>query len=765
MTYGELAGRLFTVWIRRVQAHGVRAKREEQVETMNTRKVCGLAAMLTLLARWGAMGIARGQEAMAVGRTLYVANNGNDRWSGRIAAPNAAGTDGPLATLEKARDMIRQARQHATDRQRGVTINLRAGVYRLTGTFALEAQDGGTKAAPMVYRAYRNEEVRLIGGQEVTGWQPVTEAAALARLDPAARGHVLQTDLCAQGLTDYGRLTPRGFSRPVTPAALELFFQDRPMTLARWPNGDAWATLQGAPKGAEGGVFTYEGDRPARWTQAEDAWVHGYWTFDWADTYEKIAAIDPARHEIATVPPHGAYGYAPGRRFYALNLLEELDTPGEYYLDRKTGLLYFWPPAPLTEGKTVVSLLESPLITIRNAANIRLRGLILEATRGAGIEVSDCRDCLVAGCTLRDIGTGAVSISGGQRCGVQSCDIYETGDSGVSLSGGDRKTLTPGSHYVVNCHIHHPSRWDRTYRPAIGIDGVGNRATHNLIHDGPHNAILMSGNDHLVEYNDISRVCTQTGDAGAIYMGRDLAQRGTILRYNHLHDIGPTLQADQAGRYTEVMAVYLDDCFCGVTVQGNLFERAGRSIMIGGGRDNTIENNLFIDCRPAIHVDQRGKGWAARYFVPNGEWRIYEHLQEVPYNRPPYSDRYPHLADILSDDPPAARYNRILRNIRYGSGTWIDWLDGMSDKTVETVGNWTEGDPGFVAPARHDYRLKPGAPVRKQGFRPLPLSRIGLQRDAYRRVAPQGVAAREDVPSGDRAGALVQTLPEHPGER
>lgn len=700
---------------------------------MHKTAFCGLVAMMALP---GCIAInkAYAQEPMPERFTCFVASNGNDRWSGHRPAPNATLTDGPFATLERARDAIRAVRSTSKGGIGAVTVNLRAGVYRLEHTLALETRDGGT--APTVYRAYRNEEVRITGGQQVQGWQTVMDAAILGRLDPVARGHVVQTDLRAQGVTDYGALTPRGFSRPTTPAALELFFQDRPMTLARWPNGDSWATIQGTPNGANGGVFTYEGDRPARWTQADDLWVHGYWTYDWADTYEKVAAIDPAKHTITTQPPHGVYGYAPGRRFYALNLLEELDTPGEYYLDRKTGILYFWPPAPLDNGKTVVSVLETPLITIQNTAHIALQGLTLEDTRGAGIVMTDCRDCQVVGCTVRNIGTDAINISGGERCGVLSCDIYETGDSGVHLSGGDRKTLTPGGHYVVNCHIFHPSRWDRTYRPAIGIDGVGNRASHNLIHDGPHNAILMSGNDHLIEYNDISRVCTQTGDAGAIYMGRDLAQRGTIIRYNHLHDIGPTIKPDQVGRYTEVMAVYLDDCFCGVTIQGNLFERAGRSIMVGGGRDNSIENNVFVDCNPAIHVDQRGKGWAASYFVPNGEWRIFEHLQEVPYAQPPYSTHYPHLATILSDDPPAAKYNRIVGNIRYGSGKWIDWLDGLSEKTVETRDNWTQGDPGFVDPTRHDYHLKANAPVRKQGFKPLPLSLIGLQRDRYRHQLP-----------------------------
>lgn len=662
---------------------------------------------------------------------LYVAVGGRDTWSGRRASPNAAHTDGPFATLERARDAIRSLKGAGKLPRGGVTVWIGGGAYVRTASFALDRRDSGTADRPIQYRARPGQVVRIVGGREVGGWKPVTEAAILARLDPEARAHVLVADLKAQGIVDYGQLRRRGFGQPAWPAGLELFFGDRPMTLARWPN-QGWATIQGVPNGPQGGRFTYEGDRPARWTKAEDLWLHGYWTFDWADSYEKVASIDTDKHEIATAPPHGVYGYAPGRRFYALNLLEELDTPGEWWLDRANGLLYFWPPSPIAAGKPVVSMLEQPLVSVQEGSHIRFRGLILECGRDMGLVMNGCEDCLVAGCTVRNMGTGGIAIDGGARCCVQSCDVYEVGDSGISIAGGDRQTLTPAGHFVDNCHIHHQSRWDATYRPAIGINGVGNRATHNRIHDGPHNAILMGGNDHRVEFNDISRVCTETGDAGAVYMGRDLAQRGTIIRYNRFHDIGPTIKANQEGRYTEVMAVYLDDCYCGVTVFGNLFIRAGRSIMLGGGRDNTIENNVFVDCNPDIHIDQRGKGWAAKYFVPKGEWSIFENLKAVPYDRPPYSTRYPHLANILEDDPAAAKYNRVLRNVHIGKGKWIDWLDGMSEKTVECVGNWTEGDPGFVDAAKGDFRLKPNAPMRRLGFQPIPFRKIGLYRDEYR---------------------------------
>ncbi len=243
-----------------------------------------------------------------------------------------------------------------------------------------------------------------------------------------------------------------------------------------------------------------------------------------------------------------------------------------------------------------------------------------------------------------------------------------------------------------------------------------------------HNAILFAGNDHLIEFNEVFRVCLETGDAGAFYTGRNLTTRGTMIRYNHFHDIGRTVEPGRG--FVDVMSVYLDDCACGTTIFGNVFERSGRAAMIGGGRDNTIENNLFIDCDPAVHVDGRGEGWMkAEFHDPNGT--IMKELKEVPYQQPPYSARYPHLANILDDQPGLPKYNLIVRNICAGP-RWIDWLDGLNETKVEVRDNVTSGDPGFVNRAGGDFRLRPDSRALALGFKPIPFDQIGLVKDKYR---------------------------------
>lgn len=656
----------------------------------------------------------------------YVAPNGNDANPG---TPNK-----PFKTLERARDAIRKLKTSKHLPPGGVTVCIRGGIYTITKTFTLTEPDSGTSEAPIVYKSYPGEIVKLRGGITVKRFRKVDEPEILRRVDPACKGKLLCADLKALGVTDYGRLTNRGFGRPITPSHMELFFGNKPMILAGWPN-QGWSEIADVPAGKNGGKFTYSGDRPSRWVNSDDVWVHGYWTWPWADSYEKVARIDPTAKEIFTEPPHGVYGYQPHKRWRALNLLEELDFPGEYYIDRSTGTLYFLPPSSISKAEAVVSVIETPIISIKGASNLRLEGLIVEICRGKAIEISDCVNVVVAGCIVRNVGTYAVTIDGGESCGLQSCDIYATGDGAVSLGGGNRKDLTPAHNFVVNCHIYDFSRWDRTYRPAVQVSGVGNRVAHNLIHTAPHSAVILSGNDHIIEFNEIYNVCNETGDAGAFYMGRDWSQRGNIVRYNFFHHLGAFEDKYSAHGFSETMAVYLDDFTCGTRVYGNVFYKANRAVLIGGGRDNVIENNIFVDCKPSIHVDARGLAdWTKAYW--DGTYPIlFDRLKEVNATEPPYTIRYPELATLLSDEPRKPKGNSIVRNIVAGENR-ANWLQliGVDKDWLDIRDNFVEGDPMFVNVDQCDFRLKAESPVRKLGFKRIPFERIGLYQDGYRRL-------------------------------
>jgi parallel beta-helix repeat protein len=645
---------------------------------------------------------------------LYVATNGSDQNPGTIRRP--------FASLERARDAVRNLNQTGGLPAGGVTVQIRGGTYYLTDAFELTEKDSGTKQSPIVYRQYNNEEVRLLGGKEITGFSPVNNPAILKRLDKAIRGKIFQTNLKAHGITDFGEIKVRGFAIPVSSAGMEVFFQNKPMTLARWPNND-WSKIAATSAGQDGGKFTYEGDRPKGWAKADDIWLHGYWVWDWADSYSKVKSINNETREIMTQEPHNFHGYKPGQRYYAFNILEELDDPGEWYLDRKSGILFFWPPAPFDQWRAVVSILPT-IIFLNNVSYVTFQGISIECCRGTAVVVRGGSYNLLAGCTLRNIGNNAVNIDGGLGNGVAGCDIYQCGESGIRLSGGARETLARAGNYAINNQIHDYSQWVRTYQPGIAIYGVGNRVSNNLIYSAPHIAIMLHGNEHSIEFNEIHHVCMETSDAGAFYMGRDYSQQGNVIRYNYFHDLGSA----------EVQAIYLDDFTSGTTVYGNVVYKAGRGVLIGGGRDNTVRNNVFVDVKNAIHLDARGLGWANKFF--NGaDTTLTDRLTAIKYKEPPYSIRYPKLLALYDRNPALPEGNSIVNNIVYG-GMWLELLDGVTDKIVKLEGNLFGVDPGFVDQKKKNFQLKKDSPAFRLGFKRIPMEKIGLYKDEYRKTLP-----------------------------
>jgi len=593
-------------------------------------------------------------SVISLSADFYVSPKGSDR--------NPGSKQKPFATLERARDAARSVKHESA-----VTIWLSGGTYTRSSSFVLSAEDSGAASAPVVYRAVPGETARIFGGKAIRGFKKW-------------RGAILQVNLSRQGVTDFGEMTSRGFGRTAHAAGLELFFAGRPMTLARWPNR-GWAHISAATPEKSTDLFAFDGDRPSRWTKSPDVWVYGYWTYDWADSYEHVASIDTATHTIRTDLPTPPYGYRVGQRWRVVNVLEELDEPGEWYLDRAAGVLYFWPPAPVRSAEAAVSLLEKPLVILNDASYVEFRDLHFEVTRGDAIVVTGGSHDVISHCQIANIGNRAVTIEGGSGNGVEDSEIRDTGDGGILLEGGDRKTLTPGGHFAVRNHIHDFGRWARTYSPAIQMGGVGNRSVGNTIDHSPHNAILVNGNDHLIESNDLHSVAMETGDVGAYYLGRDWTERGNTVRGNFFHNLG----------IGDVNAVYMDDCASGSIVMGNVIYGAHRGVMIGGGRDNLIAGNKLVDCDIGVHFDARGLGWAHSWF-DGRDPTLFDRLRRMPYQQEPWRSRYPQLLTLTGDDPAVPKGN-VIRDNQAWCKTWIAYYDHMTERDLTLINNSTNAPP------------------------------------------------------------------------
>jgi hypothetical protein len=625
---------------------------------------------------------------------VYVSPSGNDGWSGTFASPRTGQSDGPVRSLERAIQILRTTRRlHGP---RSAIIALRGATYRLKTGLQLCPQDSNTAIQP-----YGNERVTLAGSVPLDGFRSLGPTAD-KRVPPSLRDSISVLDLRAIGIADFGAITPRGSP------GLEIFLGGKRMPLARWPN-EGWLRIfdvpqtgdsclhqglarekrfSGVPAGRHYGRITYTEERPNRWLPDTNIYLHGYWTFDWSDAFQKVGSIDTLHHEFRLSPPYHGYGYTKNQRYYAVNVLEELDRPGEWYLDRGNGLLYLWQPSSMRDKTPAASILEQPFFTLDTVSHVTLDRLAFTEARGGAVLMRGGDRNLVRGCTMTNLAGEAVRIEGGRAHGVENCEMSGLALGGITLRGGDRKSLLAAHHVVVNCHIHHFSEWIRTGQYAIVLDGVGSRAAHNEIHDAPFEALTLRGNDHLIEYNNIYRVTQECGDAGAFHTGRNWTWQGNVIRYNYFHDLqGPGLHG--------VMGVYLDDWACGFTVRGNVFYNAGRATLIGGGRNNTVENNIYINCTPSIHLDARGLGWAGYYF-DGTRTELFDEMKDVAYDRPPYSIRYPQLLTMYDGETQVPKYNVIRNNISWG-GRWMDVYDyqAFDLSVVKIVGN-VIADPNIL---------------------------------------------------------------------
>jgi hypothetical protein len=296
------------------------------------------------------------------------------------------------------------------------------------------------------------------------------------------------------------------------------------------------------------------------------------------------------------------------------------------------------------------------------------------------------------------------------------------------------------------------------------VQGCGQIVRNNRIHDAPHNAVLYGGNEHLFERNEIYRVVMETGDAGAFYTGRDWTSQGNVLRHNYIHDLG-----GGDASHVNTMGVYLDDCDCGDTIEGNVFFRAGRAIMIGGGRDNPVLNNLVVECPIGLHIDSRGMTWSQWNNPNEPSWRLDAKAKAFNYTNPPWSVRYPRLASIMNEEPRQPLNNPIRRNVFVDCSKKVCDFDGnvkkLLDKleiadnlSVTTAGTTNRMDTsaavkgftnvsrsrtepialGFADFAAGDFARRQNARLRKElpVFEPIPFDKIGLFVDDYRQKLP-----------------------------
>lgn len=635
---------------------------------------------------------------------------GGTAWGAAYVSPD--GRDGNSGTVDQPFQTIGFA-CNAVRGKPDATVVLLGGDYLIEKTLTLESG--------MTLQVKQGEVVRLLAARSI-------KAAAFAKTDLPG-GHVLMLYLKTFEMRHLGPWKDEfhGGNGDI----IELLYKGKRMPLARWPNdgpttmkrvldtGGAGAGGDAGPGGGKhGGTFEYRDERAVHWPVDQGVWLRGYWRVPWELETVRVAALDPQKHTItlaAPVPggigskfkrPEGS-GKEP---YWVINALSELDQPGEWCLDFKTGRLYFWPPAPLADGDVMLCDMETPVIALKDASHVTIRGLTLEGGLGNAIEITKGRGNSVSGCEIRGFGEFGVVVKGGTDHAVTDCHIHDMGAGGIILDGGDRLTLTPAKHSAINNHIHDFGQVQVVYAGGIRLPpgSVGMHVAHNLIHDTPHVGIQYDGNDHVLEYNEIHNICLVSEDMGGFYAYHDWSSYGNIVRFNYVHD-SPLAHG-----------VYCDDGDSGDTIYGNVFYKLDAGVFIGGGHDNIVTNNIAIECKRALHIDARG---TTRGYNLDNKGMV-NTVTSVRPDQPPWSTRYPSIGKILMFHPELPTGTVFDKNLAVRCVKDIDRSKKTEELQYTTFGTNVDlpDANGFTKPGELNASLF----QKILGFEPIPWAQIGL---------------------------------------
>lgn len=554
---------------------------------------------------------------------FYVSPQGNDQWDGSLPLAQHQGGRGPFQSLRQAQAAIRALKGNGQFTQ-AVTIHIAAGQYPLQQALAFDLRDSGFTDRPIRWQG-EGGAVVISGGIELAGCQP----GRIWRCPTAG----LNLEAIKYPDSDRKRGQIPGF---------ELFVDGQRLPLARWPNSD-WAHIRQPLD--QRTRFTSIEPLPEIDPRARNLQVHIMAGNDWYDQYLGVRSIENG--QISLTAPTG-YELTSGHRYRLRNHESLLDAAGEWFYNPQQASLSFMPETAQAPKQVIVSA-SAGLLQINGANHLSFTGLNLAYCTGNAIEISKSHHVELDHLEIANVGARAVLAHDSSEVSVGNSLIHHSGESGIVVNGGDRVLLRPANHRIYNNHIHHFGETILTYSPAIEMSGVGTQASHNLMEYGGGNAVQFTGNDHLLEKNEIHHVCEQAADCGAIYTGRDWSFHGNVVRYNSVHDLtGYGLKSlDLANNRVVydsgdgVRGIYLDDAASGIAVHGNLLRHAGKmAIQLGGGRNNELSNNVIVsNGGVAIWLDNR---W------PSYDWSQNEaNLRRVPYLSDVWRQRYPALAEPM----------------------------------------------------------------------------------------------------------------------
>ncbi len=645
---------------------------------------------------------------------LNVATNGNDAWSGTVAVPAYRGDDGPLATLAGAVAKARAARAAGAD---CVTVLLRTGTYTLNEPLVLSPEDSGASAAlPFIITAYPDEKPIVSGGRALGGWKPVPGKSGLWQTEvPEVRA----------GQWYFRSLFVNGHRRQ----------------RARAPNTGFYHIVGDSPDGNPAHFKFKPGDIKKEWATNDDVEVVAM--LAWADLRMPIRAVDETNQVVTLAGEPRPSNREKDAQYYIENAPDALDEPGEWYLDRQTGVLTYWAmPSEKMDRAEVIAprlqdlmILQGDLAAKHSISNVVLRSLTFSytdwtmgpngyadtqaavAVRG-NVQAEGAVNCSVEDCVFTRLAGYALEFGRGcQQCRIVGNEMSDLGAGGVRL-GEATKRSDPfdqcSGHVVTDNHIHHLGR---VYVPAVGIfilQSGNNRVAHNYIHDLFYTAISVGWNwgyqetpchDNLIEFNDLHNIGQGVlSDMGAIYtLG---IQKGTVIRNNLIYDVNAYTYGGW-GLYTDEGSSYM-------LLESNVVYRCkSAGFHQHYGRENILRNNIFALNREHELMRTREEDHISFTFTNNIVYFNSGDLLGSNWK----NDQFIMDDNVYYDARPEARPSTM----RFAGATLEQWRRRGHD--LQSI----IADPLFINPQRDIFRLAPDSPALRMGFKPIDLSTVGVR--------------------------------------
>jgi len=394
---------------------------------------------------------------------------------------------------------------------------------------------------------------------------------------------------------------------------LDFYCNNRRQPLAGWPNGDnlyikkPLGTTVLKSGNRKEPIFEYDNRQMNRFAKKKDIFAHGYWANEWRDEYMRVTRIDTVNNSV-TMETDFIWGFKQGRPYRLLNLQSELDSVGEFFVNRQDSMLYWYSESynSKKDALTLTRLNAKQMLSITNSENVVVDGICFVGGRNNCTLIYNCKNVELRNCRISRFGDSGVQVKNSWDIDIDGCSFESLGGWGVTINSGNKVNLRPGNVTVNNCIFKSLSNYRETYRQAIHVLGCGVLIAHNHFIDHPQSALRVDANDVVIEYNVFEDLVKKSYDQGAFDICSNFSFRGIVIRYNYWRNINEK---------RNVAAVRFDDKISGHSVYGNIFENCGNTyfgaVQIHGGNHNHIFHNVFVDCPAAVSFDR----WKKERFI------------------------------------------------------------------------------------------------------------------------------------------------------